>query len=62
MFSMYTHATAGVSTPILFDNFQSLKEILISSSCSSANVPKNNFKNLCREADCLFLDPDVFSG
>lgn len=27
MFSMYTDATAGVSTPILFDSFQELKEI-----------------------------------
>lgn len=56
MFSMYAHATAGVSISILFDNFQSLKEILMSSSCLSVNVPMpgNNFKNLCKETDSFF--------
>lgn len=62
MFSMYTHATAGVSIPILFDHFQSLKEILISSTCVSVNVPmpKNNFKNLCREANSVLFKSRYF--
>jgi len=60
LFLVYTHATTSVSTPILLDSFQWLKEISLLSSCLSASVTKNHFKKSVWESRFSYLGPNVF--